>query len=135
MGNLCSSEKLNHGFVLVVALLFLVIISLLAVSILQHSLVAAKITTNYLDQIIAFQAAERDLILSEQNLLTGNITSNIKLISQAKCGISFYQIIAIGENHGTKSKLQSTFAIVTGANHCDFNPAIKTGRQSWRSAN
>jgi type IV pilus assembly protein PilX len=134
MGNVCNSKKLNSGFILVTALLFLLILTLLAVGILQNSLISIKITSNYQAQTFAFQTAENNLKQAELELENGTISNGVTEISNAMCGVKFYRIIASGEYHGAKSKLQSTYAIIGNTDKCNPKPTITQGRHSWRIA-
>jgi hypothetical protein len=132
MGNLRSFEKLNAGFVLVTSLLLLLILTILAVSLLQNGLLTAKITTNYQDQVFALQIAEKNLLLKEQEIPTE--TNGISEISHVICGVKFYRVITSGEYHGTQIKLQSTYAVISDTSKCNPKPTIKPGRHSWRIA-
>jgi len=128
MENIHTSET---GAVLITALLFLLILTMLAMSIVHIGLLETKMSKNYQDKIFATQQAEQNLIQKEQQLNSGNL-SVATVISTAICGVTFYRIEAEGQYHHAKTNIHSTYAIIGDTSHCDPKPTIHPGRQSWR---
>jgi len=133
MENLYCFKTTCKGTILISALLFLLILTLLAMSISQTGLLENKMSSNYQDGIFALQRAEINLIKKEQQIGRSNkLPSGVDIMSTAVCGVTFYRVRAEGKYGETKRVLQSTFAIINDATHCRHKSLIIPGRQSWR---
>lgn len=120
------------GFVLVTVLLFVFILSLLALTLSQVSLMETKMSGYYQEKILSLVDAENKLIKDEGILATGQIPREAILITDTVCGVKFYRLTAAGKFGATKSVVQSTFVKIGDVSHCDPKPKIKAGRQSWK---
>ena len=73
-----SKQRMQHqrGFVLAVSMIFLIIMTMLAVSAIKRSTLDEKITSNLRTQNLSFQAAEKALRFCERNLdlAAGSVT-------------------------------------------------------------
>ncbi len=133
MENLYCFKATCKGTILISALLFLLILTLLTISISQTSLLENKMSSNYQDGIFALQRAEINLIKKEQQIGRSNkLPAGVEIISTAVCGVTFYRVKAEGKYKETKRILQSTFAIIGDTTHCHHKLLITPGRQSWR---
>ncbi len=124
----------ESGAILVTTLLFLVIITLLTLSVIQVGLLETKMSQNYRNKIFATQMAETKLAAAERQLWKGETQTNgqVILISEALCGVKFYRVKAIGTYHNTSSTVQSTYAVINPNASCNPKPEITSGRKSWR---
>ncbi len=123
----------ESGAILITTLLFLVIVTLLTLSVIQIGLLETKMSQNYRDKIFATQQAEISLKQIEAQLQAGKVTkSQSTLISEALCGVKFYRVNAIGTYHNTSSTVQSTYAVINPNASCNPKPNITAGRKSWR---
>jgi Tfp pilus assembly protein PilX len=125
--------KINHeqGMVLVMVILFLSVVSLLALNLLNASLLETKMSSYYQNKAQAFYQAENYLTQSEQAILRGEQIANAEIIDADVCGVTFYRVFANAECHGAWGKLQSTLAKIDDLSHCEPKPNIKQGRQSF----
>ncbi len=123
----------ESGAVLVTTLLFLVIVTLLTLSVIQVGLLETKMSQNYQDKIFATQMAEIKLVEIEKQLLQGKSQSSgqVILISDELCGVKFYRVTATGTYHNANSTVQSTYAMVGDTSSCASAPDVTTGRKSW----
>lgn len=118
--------KSETGMVLVVVMLFLLIISLLAINLLNASWLETKMSGYYQNKMQAFYEAEIDLKKHEQEIRIGEETDNAKITgTDYACGVIFYRVTA----SAASSTLQSTYAVFTNMSHCATD--IKPGRQSF----
>jgi hypothetical protein len=122
------------GTILISALLFLFIITILTLSLVRTSLLESKMQQNYRAKSFALQQAEIKLQIAESILNTGIIPIEAKEIYKA-CGITVYKIIVDGFYHTTKNTLQSTFALIGDISQCEPKPKLHTGHQSWLELN
>ncbi|CAL7963881.1 type IV pilus assembly protein PilX [Gammaproteobacteria bacterium] len=125
-----ESEK---GMVLVVVMLFLLITSFLALTLLNTSLLETKMSDYYQNKARAFYKAEDILEKREQEIISGKIISpEITEIKNANvCGATFYRITASAKHNTVQSELQSTFAKIAKPDDCTPKPNIKPGRQAF----
>jgi Tfp pilus assembly protein PilX len=125
-----ESEK---GMVLVIVMLFLSVVSFLALTLLNTSLLETKMSTYYQNKTQAFYKAEDTLEKREQEILSGKITSpEITEIKNANvCGATFYRITASAEYNKAQSKLQSSFVKIVKPDGCVPKSSIKPGRQAF----
>ena len=129
-----TRKKLKEkGMALVVVMLFLSIISFIASSLLNTSLLEIKMSNYYNNKAHAFYMAENILEKYEQEILNNEITSpEITEIRDANvCGAFFYKIIATAKYNHVVSMLQSSFAKIIPTDSCAKIPNIKPGRQSF----
>lgn len=120
------------GFVLVATMLFLAVLNLLIISCIEVALFETRMSQNFKNKMLAFYEAQNNLIIYEQDLLQGKINSSVYVIPSNACGVIFYKVFAEGKYGKAKSKLQSTYAIMSGESHCFKKTNIIFGRQSWR---
>lgn len=133
MENLYCFKTACEGAILISALLFLLILTLLAISISQTGLLENKMSSNYQDGIFALQRAEINLTKKEQQIDRSNkLPAGVEIISTAVCGVTFYRVKAEGRYREAKRVLQSTFAIINNSTHCRHKSLITPGRQAWR---
>jgi hypothetical protein len=129
-----KTTKKTAGIILITTMLFMVILSLLAITILQANALETKISVYERNIITAKYLAENYLIAYEQKILNNKLPDeHIELIdSKDVCGVTFYFVNAKGESGNAKIALQSTFAKVEENNNCKIKPAISSGRISWK---
>jgi len=127
------NKKYTHekGMVLVMVLLFLSVISLLAINLLNTSLLETKMSGYYQNKSKSFYQAENYLAQSEQAILAGEKIANAEIIDTDVCGVTFYRVFASAEHNSAQSKLQSTLAKIDDLSHCDPKPNVREGRQSF----
>ena len=126
-------HMLEKGMVLVVTMLFLLVISFLALNLLNTSLLETKMSGYSHNKVLAFYEAEKNLERLEQEITDGK-TAGIeidKIIGSDDCRATFYRITASAEHNGAQSELQSTFVKITDTNPCALKKDIKPGRQSF----
>jgi Tfp pilus assembly protein PilX len=121
----------NLGIILVSTMLFLLLLTLLAINALQTALLETKMSANFKDNIATLHKAEKKLQHKEFLLQQGitPLPPEITLISTDICGINFYRI----KVHCDKEILQSTYAVIGDISSCDSKLNIQPGRQSWVS--
>lgn len=123
----------ESGAILVTTLLFLVIVTLLTLSVIQVGLLETKMSQNYQDKIFATQMAEIKLVQLEERLRKGGVAnSQMTLISDTLCGVKFYRVTAVGTYHTANSTVQSTYVVIDPNASCNPKPEITSGRKSWR---
>lgn len=71
-GNFPAPAQHQHGVVLMVALVFLVIITMLALTAMRTNIIEEKLAGNSRDSILAFQAAEAALRDGEKDIQSGS---------------------------------------------------------------
>lgn len=126
----CKSQV---GMVLITTMLFVTLLSMLAITLLQTNLLVTKISNYNRDQIRAKYLAEVNLKKYETEILEGKPEANHVRIIDSKdiCGVIFYEVNASATYGLASVKLQSTFAKVDAAN-CNPKPNIQTGRLSFK---
>lgn len=119
--------------VLVVTMLFLLVISFLALNLLNISLLETKMSGYSQNKVCAFYKAEKNLEQLEQEIIDEKIAGVEidKITSSDGCLATFYRVTASAEYNGALSELQSTFVKITATNPCDLKKHIKPGRQSF----
>ena len=148
--------KLQQGIVLIVTLIYLLVLSSLAVSALTISHLQLRMSQNYEVKIQAFEAAEAGLHAGEQVLKpsfhaaylqkeTGSfhyenflvsyyiekLPGQVCLLPMNKTG-DFYQITAFSKRFNElQITLQSTYAAPTQNDCSDHEKNIYFGRLSW----
>lgn len=116
-------------------LVILMVLTCLAMSLLNTCLLESKMSEFFRDQLQAcYQASER-LSEYETKIAQGKKIVEAEAISDDICGVVFYRITAEGSHHLTKCEVQSTFVKLEDDSHCPTKPTIKQGRQSWRMVN
>jgi Tfp pilus assembly protein PilX len=127
------NKKLTHekGMVLIVVILFLSVVSLLALNLLNTSLLETKMSNYYQNKARTFYQAENYLIQSEQAILRGEQIANAEIIDAGICGVTFYRVFAEAKYNAVHSKLQSTLAKINDLSICNPKPMVKQGRQSF----
>ena len=125
----------ERGMVLVLVTLFLSVISLLALNLLNGSLLETKMSRYFHDKTRAFYMAENYLEQYEQTILDGGEVKTAAVIDTSLCKVTFYRVFASAEYHQASSRLQSTLAKVGDIAQCAIKPNIKQGRQSFLALN
>ncbi len=120
------------GFVLIFTLLITFILSLLALTLVQVSLMETKMGVYYQEKTLSLIDAENKLIKDEAILLVGQVPHDAILITDEICGVKFYRVTTSGKFGTTESILQSVFAKLGDVAHCTIKPKIKEGQQMWR---
>jgi Tfp pilus assembly protein PilX len=123
-----TPKKLEAGMVLIFTMLFLLIISCIAASIFNTSLLETKMSAYYQSKMQAFYKAENQLKKYENELINNKHLTNSIIIDTDNCGAIFYQITSTVEYNNAISKLQSTFVTLAANNTCQN---ITEGRQSF----
>jgi Tfp pilus assembly protein PilX len=138
MGNLykvaragLKTGKHEKGMVLVIMMLFLAVISLLALNLLNTSLLEVKISSYYHNKVRAFYLAENYLTQYEQEILAGKKVSSAEVVDTSICGVTFYRVFAGAKYKEAPSNLHSTLVKIGDTTHCDPKPNIKPGRQAF----
>jgi len=124
----------ESGFILVMVMFFLLVLSLLAFRLLEVGLLESRMVNSYQNRIKSFYIAESYLSQAEQNLLRGVGVRNAKVevIASGVCGVTFYRLKVKAEYHGAKSCLESSWAKIDEANSCIVKPdKNSSGRQSF----
>jgi Tfp pilus assembly protein PilX len=121
----------EKGMVLVVIMLFLLIVSMLALNLFNTSLLETKMSCYYQSKTHAFYMAENYLTQYEREILAGGQVAGAKVIDSSLCGVTFYRVIASAKYNGAPSNLQSTLVKTDNTIHCDPKPNIKQGRQGF----
>jgi len=126
----------QNGVVLIIALLFTTVLTLLALSILQKGLLESRMTSYISKQDIDLAELEKDLIKEEEKIkstISSNKVTEISSLEITKdlhvCGFKFYRAKVTKINSGIIA--QSTYAIENKDEKCDPKPNVKAGRQSW----
>jgi Tfp pilus assembly protein PilX len=134
--NVCSDD----GFVLVIVMLFLSILSLLALGILEINLLENKMSAFFQDKVNSFYQAEEYLLQAEMEMRAGNLPANDVNIKITKigsgifgvlCEVNFYRLRAKASCRGIDSVLWSTFLKVGDIAGCSPEFDLITGRQSF----
>lgn len=120
------------GAALVAVMLFLMVLTILVISMLQSGLLETKMSEYYKNNSALFYAAERQLEKYEQQLAKGEQVRAATIIDAAVCGTTFYRVNSVIHNGESGIRVQSTFAKVGDILSCDPKPQVQTGRQSWR---
>jgi Tfp pilus assembly protein PilX len=122
------TRKCQGGMALVTVLIFLSISSLIALTLVEQSILTSKMSMYYAQKIKAFYQTEAILAQYESDLLAGKpVKSAHKIMSDGS--VDYYSVLAAANYHGAKVRLQSTVAKI-------IKPPVKVkaGRQSWRTA-
>lgn len=127
----------EKGMVLIIVMLFLLIISFLAINLLNTSLLETKMSNYYYNKTHAFYIAENNLEKYELEILEGKIKSAeiTEIVDANVCGATFYRITACAKYNEVLSILQSTFAKIGDPSKCNKTLNIKPGRQSFLVVN
>lgn len=120
----------ERGFVLVTVLLLLAVISMVAMGMVEDSLLESKMSNYWEQKTIAFYKAESSLSKAEDEILQGKNRKKYRHIQQ-ECGVDFYLAEAKTTYHDAAVNLQSSVAVVDKSAHCQSPPREKEGRQSW----
>ncbi len=123
------SIRSSGGFILVMVMLFLSILSLLALSVLEVNLLENKMSAFYYDQVKSFYMAEEYLLQAERQMLEGQNTNGV--VIDKMCGATIYLLTATASYRGAKTVLCSTVAKVDDGNNCNPKPNITSGRQAF----
>jgi hypothetical protein len=125
----------QRGAILLSTLLFIMLLTLLALYISQTSWLESKMSNAYVAKLIALYEAENSLYKYEQKLLAGEkINEKIaqKLDGYSYCsGVEFYRLHVTSVDGTTE--LQSTVAKVGDISKCEPKPRVISGRQSFRT--
>lgn len=131
----------SQGFVLVTALLYLAVISLLAAYGFHASLLQTKLSQQYRDQAIAIQYAESALAVAEvaiqgdqaqgEGQFNAQARYHFERLSQTNCGVVYYQVDATGNYNAANSTLHTVLQVpVAGQELCPGEPPTKQ-RVAW----
>ena len=139
----------QSGMILVTVLIFLLVLSMLAVSVFDASYLQIRMSQNFADELRLLQAAEMGLRTAEKQLQAGQLTRDeitiiysVEPLSAASCvwdeshhkkNAIFYRITSqAGWNEKEMVTLQSTYAQASSQTCMGQQPAIQPGRMSWR---
>lgn len=145
-------QKQQTGMILAIVLIFLLILSLLAVSALSTSHLQMRMSQNFGDDVRLLQAAEVGLRAAEKKLIVGSykldfdgITVNYAiepLTTDASCVFDdnhskhsgvYYRITSqAGWNAKDLMTLEITYAQATAQKCANDKTAVQLGRLSWR---
>lgn len=138
--------KVQQGVILVIVLIFLLVLSMLAITALGISHLQLQMGQNYAMTIKAFEAAEAGLQMGEKNLKSSRfdfeqysviyeveqMPGNSCLLPQHQLGI-FYRITAEAKRLDEQPvMLQSTYAQPTTKPCSGHERVLNFGRMSWR---
>ena len=137
-------SKASSGFVLITALLYLAVITLVVSYALNSSLLQIKISGNAISQAWALENAESALITGENAIEISmeqgagqfNSDSEYSFIKLAKqeCAASYYQVDALGQKGKTQIKLQSVVLVpLANQDNCTTKYTNKK-RLTWLSS-
>lgn len=127
------SSSHSAGFILIVVMLFLSILSLLTFGLLEGNLLENKMSEFYHSKVQSFYLAEKYLLQAEQQILNGEgVTSAvIALVDDSNCGVKIYFLTATANYQKAKTILRSTLAKIGDTNACISKPNITSGRQAF----
>lgn len=123
-------QSQQQGFILITVLLFVASLTVVAMSAVESSLLASKMSNYYAHAMAAFYQTETILERGEKIVLQGGSVAAFKKIA-SYCGIDYYEGIARGEYQGAIVNLRSTLAKIDVGAQCKDPPKAKAGRQSW----
>lgn len=126
----------QNGVILIIALLFTTVLTLLALSILQKGVLESKMTSYISEQDTTLAELEKDLLKEEEKIKSAASSNKITEISSLEitkdshvCGFRFYRTKVTKINSDIIA--QSTYALENKDEKCDSKPNVKAGRQSW----
>lgn len=129
--NLFYPKTYQSGFILVMVIFFLFILSLLALSALNLVVFETKINGLYQNKIKSFYHAEDKLLKMEHKLLYGEKIDNPNIISFLYYDdvnkVTFYRL----NMHDGASNIQSVVAVPDNANESGVKTGALYGRQSF----
>ncbi len=114
-------ESRQEGFVLIMVLMLLSVLSFLVVATLQNNALELKMSRNFSDQVVAFYDAEAALDLAKRKILGVSHTAQkslakihyqIKLNGVDDCERAIYLLYASGEYHGAKVLLAAEYKLI-----------------------
>lgn len=133
----------DQGFVLVLTLLYLSIITLLVNEMFTDGVMQTRIAINHHQSAIAWQNAESALMMGESQIKTGidqgqgslpdqsgDYKFNLDTVHQ-QCGFNFYQVTANGIYLNAKVSLQSLWALPNGSQFDCPDAAFMPHRVYW----
>ena len=123
----------QQGVVLLMALVFLLILTVAGVSAMRLASVEERMTSNFTERNIAFQSAEAALIAAETRLQLGNF-QQANFFSDGTCGGSdcFYNEDAA--NNPTCSNGLCFLGTFTSSTSCVLNPVTSPSAEIYQSA-
>lgn len=122
-------KKNISGFVLVTALLFTSVLTILGLSLLESSILENRMFLAYYEKMKSFYLAEKQLIELESRGCFGS--ENVEIIDAGICGMVFCQISAQAKFKRSKTVLKSIIAEDYGSKKCSSKVLVKPGRQSF----
>lgn len=143
--SLYASDYRNRqpGFVLVMALLYLFVVTLLVAGTFSSGILQTKMDSNFFSTDIAFQNAESALVAGElaiqnnqqqgQGSVGANATYSYEKQPETDCGVIYYLVEGNGTNvtANAKKSLEEMLSIPVEDQHCPDNKAIRQ-RVYWR---
>jgi Tfp pilus assembly protein PilX len=106
-----NNHPKEKGIILILTMLFLSIASMLAVSLLNITLLENKTNNYYTNKLKAFYKAEELLIKYENEVINHNNMQHAEIIDdESVCGATFYRVTAFYKYGKISSKLQSVVA-------------------------
>lgn len=118
----------HSGIALVTALLYLLVLTLIASSLFQVSILQFKMSRHFQDTEAAFQQAESALAKGEVDIDQGRIKGEGRLsetasyqferLSPLQCGFWLYQVNAIGHHRKAVKKLESVVLLPVPNEDC-----------------
>ncbi|MBU0744105.1 MAG: hypothetical protein KKE11_01870 [Gammaproteobacteria bacterium] len=123
----------TRGYILVVMMVFLSILSMLALGMLNLGLLESKMDGFSQDKIKSFYIAENYLLRARQQIVFGGEVTNatVEKIDADECGVTFYRLTSKGNYRGAESVLQSTIAKLHEGSACDEKLRLTAKGQSF----
>lgn len=103
-------RKRHHGFVLVVSLIFLIVMTLLGTTAIKKSILDEKLTGNLRSQNLAFQAAERALRFCESSL---ELRSGATKMCQQRSALNYTETSTMPMNWKTEGVWKNKNIVTT----------------------
>lgn len=129
-------QRINkaQGFILVTAMLFLLVLSLLAFSKLEIGFLEQRMGIFYQNKVTAFYLAEDYLLRAEEQILAEQEPLNVEvdMVNYHECQeVVLYRLTVRASYRGAKSVLRSIVAKVGDVTHCNLTAKITSGRQAF----
>jgi Tfp pilus assembly protein PilX len=140
-----DNKTTEQGFVLVMTLLYLLVVTLLVSSAFASSLLQTKMDMNTHNTANALQNAETALTAGErainidelqgQGSVAAGASYIFSRVAHTECGLVFYQVNALGVYTRAKVNLRSLFAVPTGEQEACPDDILLRHRVYWMELN
>jgi len=134
--------KHSLGTVLILALLFLALISFLLVAALDMSIMETKMSVNFKKHTLAFQAADSSIRMAELSLTKIKIETSDNSNTHSHYSITFlenqgcqrlFQIKAIGQFETASSQIEEVYSVARDSDPACTQKSAQVGQRiSWR---